>query len=118
MTSKARCVKTVRHGDGNYSWSEPCKSAGPFMERLGVWYCRQHDPVVREAKWQAQVQADNEARAKANAAFTLRQRHERIGRLVVEHKEALECYKDVACLPFEAPTLKVALEAILKEVES
>jgi len=56
--------------------------------------------------------------AEESAADTLRQRHERIGRMVCESKEALECYKDVACLPFEAPTLKVALEAILKECES
>ena len=82
------------------SWGrrgEPCTNS-PLE---GHSYCGQHPPSKPYS-----------------AARALRAKHERIGRLVVEHAEALECYKDVACLPVEAPTLKAALEAILKEVES
>uniref|UniRef100_A0A6M3LK92 Uncharacterized protein n=1 Tax=viral metagenome TaxID=1070528 RepID=A0A6M3LK92_9ZZZZ len=86
--------------------------------RSGQWYCRQHDPVARDALLVAVMEASRKEWADREAAKAQRQRYERIGRLVCEHREALECYKDVACLPVEAPTLKVALEAILREVEA
>ena len=63
--------------------------------------------------------------ADESAADVLRQRHERIGRLVVEHKEVLKVFLGQSSarlsLPSYAPEIHHAcsvLEGILKEVDS
>ena len=86
-----------------------CSRSG-VVEHEGRLYCRQHDPVAVQTRRDA---AEKRSYAESDA-FTLRQRHERIGRLVEEHGKVLRVLTN--------GTMDIrgvnALQAILKECES
>jgi hypothetical protein len=53
MTEK--CVKSVNRGDSRWPQLEPCgRKAATRYE--GKPYCKIHDPVTREAKWDAKME--------------------------------------------------------------
>ena len=84
------------------------------VERDGTWYCRQHDPVERKARFEARLKAGRQKWADKAAAKALRQRYERIGRLVCENVGAI---RFLASYRVDWPEAEDALEAILKEVD-
>ena len=100
----------------NDSFSVPfrrCTRPGA-AERGGKWYCRQHDPVARDARIVAVMEASRKEWADKQAAEALRQRYERIGRLVCENAEALRALTH-GTMDIRAIN---ALQSVLREVDS
>ena len=71
----------------NDSFSVPfrrCTRPGA-AERGGKWYCRQHDPVARDARIVAVMEASRKEWADRDAAAAQRRRYESIGQMVCEN---------------------------------
>lgn len=132
MTSKLWCSVSVWHRaeSGRVGYSSQC--AYPIaVERDGAPYCRFHDPMRVASRHKALEDAWDMRRAERAVAITLREKHERIGWMVVQNVKALrvlagivesaEALQDpVGILAFtdEVSSIKTVLAALLKEVES